>query len=370
MNFFILSEAVGDYYTVLYHGTGVDNIKSIMSQGLKINSPLTTSGRGTTAVYLTPNIKLAARYSVGGLSDAPLNRIPAILEIKLFGNRRHGSMESDPLDRSDTAWQRHYEMDNSDKEAIRELENDVEKFIVDMSKRYQFPLKPYYHVSLGHEFEGLRGFQLYKYIISTIARLVDPVRFRQIKNEIVRLLNTDLAPGTNYEGKLVITDSGTLQLTPDYWETMHQNMYKRNIPPAAIKAVWVRKSDFPNLEGEEKKFGTELLPQEVVDKYEDEKNTLENIGRNVRKLIDNFLDDRDDKDYYIDKLNDLKSDDFESYIDDIIAGMDEEDFDFDPLIDEIEQRGYELAGDLNDDVGRAVETNKTTWIRVSPKSLI
>jgi len=381
MRFFELLEALEPYYATSYHGTGISEVKNIIGkrQGLQPNIPRTTSGTAANAVYLTPNIKLAARYSLGGLSNAPKNRIPAIIEIKLFGSRRYNNMQSDPLDRDDTAWQNHVDSSDSgsdDREHIRELENEIEEFIKDIAKRYKFQIPEYFRIDIGEEVGGLQGFPLYQYIHSYLAKL-NP-QYDRIRNDVSRFLTRSFSSSHTYaDGMVAVTQNGVLQLTPDYWGNQHQNLYTKPIPASAIKAVWVRKKDFPQASGKEEQFGAELLPSEVVDKFETIKDHLEGLGEAAEDLVRRFMDDQDDKDYYVGELEELKKDldddELIEMLDKVIAGLDDpEEFDFESVIEELQQRGQEMAGYLHDEFapGSTVDIEKdTVWVRVDVKDV-
>lgn len=366
MNFYQVLEAL-EYYTLMYHGTGVSNLPGIMQKGLQLNVPRTTTGVKTPAIYLTPNIELAARYAMGGLSTAPLNRIPVVLEIKLFGKKRHNKMVSDPLDRADNAWQDHFEY--SKDERLEDLERDIVNFVNNIAKRYKFgnvnlTMMP---KSFPDEIEGLHRFPLYNYIHSIIAKLSGKL-YPSIRGDISKYILQYFPPDETYaDGEVAINNSGTLYLTPEFWQNQHQNVYSRIIPPKAIKAVWVRKSDFPNVSGEEKDFGHEILPSEVVDEFEYTKKKLEDVGEKAKKIVYGY--EEEDKDYYVDELEELKQgiddDVIINLIDKLIANIDK-DIDFDSILDKLDSRGLEMSSYAHDDyhVGKSIVKDVTTWVRV------
>lgn len=364
-----------DYSTVQYHGTSFENAKNIVvqKQGLIPDRPLTTSGPGINAVYLTPNIKLAARYSIGGLSKGKLGRIPAVLEIKLYDSRRHNKMQPDALDRSDTAWSDHEERDDFGND-VQEIENEILRFIQLIAKRYGFQSPS--HLNLRqYQLEELQNFDIHDYVRGYLEKIFT-TRWKMVKNDINRYLNTGtLSPGTDFaDGKIEITNSGIMKLTPDYWHKQHQNLYQNKVHYKAVKSVWIRKSDFPDAVGEEENFGVELLPSEVVDEFEGKKKALENLEDHLDKAID-----EEDINWSLDQLTEIK-DDLESdsdlsddkisqMIEELIEKVENGDFDY-KLISKIGDRAREMSSYLYDDYNssKTIENNKTIWIKMTPEN--
>lgn len=100
-----------------------------------------------------------------------------------------------------------------------------------------------------------------------------------------------------------ITNDGTVKLNHDFYESREQLMYPSEISTTAIKYLWLRKEQPPNLTHiEEQKFGFQLLPQEAKFQIEEAERIFTHIydalerGHNYTEFFDNL-------DYWIDFLS-------------------------------------------------------------------
>jgi hypothetical protein len=122
---FIFQETV--FKTTLYHGTRINNLPNILNKGLLMATPLWTTGTainsGVKAVYLTPDIELAARYAVGQNKD----QIPAVLELDISQAKRLAKLAYDPMDREEDAWEQ--EDGGYGHDDVYSLKHDIEEFI-------------------------------------------------------------------------------------------------------------------------------------------------------------------------------------------------------------------------------------------------
>jgi len=76
-----------------------------------------------------------------------------------------------------------------------------------------------------------------------------------------------MPPGENF-GDFEISDSGTLKLTQQAYDNMHQMVYPKSLPPVTIKAIWVPEKVlnpvFRTLAVEQQEFGSKLLAGEIA----------------------------------------------------------------------------------------------------------
>lgn len=360
------------FVMTLYHGTGVENVKNIVlnKQGLKMDRPRTTSGLGTEAVYLTPNIELAARYSTGGLSKAPLDRDPAILEIKIHKARRYNKMQVDPLDSSASAWQNHYDddgySDDDDQEFFRAMKETVayvnRVFGTEMSiDRFD------------KDIEHWQGYDLHGSIRQAVAKKLGK-DFNRLKPKLAEILRKSSISGGSHFGKIEITDSGTVRLTGDFWSDAHQTLYKNFIPYNAIKAVWVKKSKHPDIHGEEKEIGEEMLPAEVVHEFENAKRFLMDLADEVRKLAEDIIEDKEyceeEFESIIDKLDKMGYDDLSEKVEEIKSlALAEEDYE--SQLEKLDDRAREFEGYLNDEYmpGKTSYAGKEIWVKIDSTNI-
>lgn len=287
-----LSETV--YNLTLFHGTPAKNISKIVQSGkLVAKSPRPGITKG---VYLTSDFELAARYAMDwglGAIKNPTANIPVVLELVVSGRKRVNRVKYDPLDRQSAAW----DEEGSDDlyEATRGINYDLRKVLG------QFGITETGYLSVGDlvsftftEPEDLVGVNIIKsfldYIKANYPSLM-ATSARQVKQAVVKTFS-----GKGYD-QFDIADDGTIKLSQDWYESREQLLYPRDIPLSAIKAFWIRKTDFEHLTShslETKKAGLKLLPQEARGNIEEQKDLLELIagydGR-FKDVDDETLDD-------------------------------------------------------------------------------
>jgi hypothetical protein len=272
----------------LYHGTDGKNLKSIFQNGLLAKAPRDN----IAGVYLTPDFSLAARYAINRHSN--LHDFPAILEIQLSGKKRIKKILRDSLDREEGA----YDMEGSyESESIRLLERDLK----DVFGIQYFDTQKVIDTWVS-DLTELKGINLYKSVIN----------YAQVngldKNNIKKRLFSIIPPGTSYDDLIEISDDGTIVLTESYYNSMHQGIYPRIIPPSAIKKVWVK--DIPPIAASIatnkslKNVGLKLLPHEyknILDEAlrlcADSVSELEKIeskdelGEKTKEIIESFSEE-------------------------------------------------------------------------------
>jgi len=286
-----------------YHGTPIGSLKDVLSQGLKIDkrSRWTQSHAINAAIksnYLSPDVERAVRYAVGmDFSDTP-----AVLELDIsMTPKRMKKLAYDPMDRSEDAWDwEDYKWESEE----GMLERDLEEFLSKSVGR---------HVSLDFEDVDvikLDGFDLYKFLLQEIKKY-DP-NFQSRRSVHLKTIQEHFPPGMKISDSISITPSGTLRIDPRGALTQSQYQYGKSIPPSAIKAVWVRKKDFPNIKGEERDLGIDLLPHELKDNLEE-----------IDLLIDIMLGYSYSKDDSIDDLPDMEPEDAIGVIDEWLERLDD-----------------------------------------------
>jgi len=230
----------------MYHGTDGNNLETIMREGLK---PIKGS------VYLTPDIETAAYYSTFHKGS---NENPIVLELVLTKGKRIKKLHEDPMDQPYLSMGEYSEPSEYGKpwdESVRDLENDLEKII----GRYAYIRDLNIDTN---EIENLDGINIYK-------KLIDFAQSKNIKvDKIKQLMFKIIPPGEEYE-YIKVMDDGTLKLTENYYNEISQLMYNQEIPPSAIKAIWIPSSNLTlyipetNYQGETKNIGRKLLPGDI-----------------------------------------------------------------------------------------------------------
>lgn len=269
---FLAKEA---YKIQLFHGTPITNLKSILSKGL-INQ-----------IYLTPEIERAARYAVGPRR----NNIPAILEVVLTKPKRLKNLYWDPLDREEDIGDNYNDSYGPFFDTLQELNDNIEFFFKDyLNINIPDKLKALLTLSNEQGLHLLDGFPIYKSLLYFAQKSINnDKQFRRNKNQILGEIKS-IFPIGNSITNLNITPSGTFRLSPDYFKLLKQIHYQKNlIPPSAIKAVWVRVSDFPNISSDVvKTFGIEMLPHEKEEDYLKTRNILDDLSYNIEYEFNHF----------------------------------------------------------------------------------
>ena len=346
----------------LYHGTELKNLPSIEKKGLIAQGGVKWSATGILkskqdAVYLTSDIELAARYAVGHAKQ----HTPAVLEVDLTSSRRFKKVRYDPLDRQADAWNYEEHYDDSVDFLWRELDKAFKQTIRDMGA------DPGYHNlnwSYDNELEGFDGEDAYKRIANDITKLFGKRGDTRFRRQVMKALQRNL-PDTDF-GYMEIK-GGVLKLTEEYFETREQLMYLANLPPAAIKGVWVRISDFkfhPSEYLELRKFDIKKLPGEAADETE----ALREAGGKIINYGPEALDSYEVQTAI--EILDAMGDPFANEIRDL-QKVDYEDLDPDELEDfkeEVENLGYGLEEGANDDWGQEIYLDQDVrWGKLSLK---
>lgn len=339
-----------------YHGTPAENVSKILIKGLKPHLPQYNAEQ---AIYLTPDIQLAAKYAVGAHNKIT----PAILEINLSQTKRLRTLSQDPLDQSDDAWGT--EGEKPDAEGFFEVQRDVENFIKKYIPNYWIKLPDYLREFGTH---ALNGFNVYRFILGVLTKALPS--FGAIKQQIKTHLQQQFAPG-NYSEDLEITPSGTFRVKPSFYNKWEQLKYPKDVPPAAIKYIWVRKSDFPKARGKKQEFGIKYLPWQAKDIPDNLINLYESLADDIDKLASEINDDDFDAEWWIKQLqkyveriveNDSNNE-FKDDIEAIIQSLyDNETMDLSSITDAI--RSY--ADNILNDWGNTMTFGQAIWIGVSP----
>lgn len=214
-----------------YHGTQIENAKSILKKGLR----LAPEGRGGgwgggssglgDAIFITPEFGVAARYAVGTL----MTWTPVVFEFLITSPRRFKkrNIRYDPMDR-----RQHGDMDMD--ENVEAVIDDLDRLSARIGKairaRFIMPLK--LRVDTADDIEMMDGLSLVKLVAKRL-RDEHGVPWRQA----IGLINK-MRPRKFGEFVEVRRD-GTLKMSAEFYETREQLIYRQNIPPQAIKKVWV-----------------------------------------------------------------------------------------------------------------------------------
>jgi hypothetical protein len=360
---FILSEA---YQVTFYHGTPISNLSKILQNGLKPHRAGTwTRGNeinyGIPSIYFTPSISIAARYAVGANKTA----IPVIIEFNLTTPKRFKKVEYDPMDRPEGTWDDDGGYDFSpESEIIHDIRRHIEEFLkkIGINTWVRFPGED----KIG-EFglAALDGFDLYRYILNNIQQ-ANPALLLAHKPEIVQAMRREFPPGA-YQEFATITPSGTLRITNSYFTAKDQFRYPKLLPPAAIKAVWVRQKDFPSVKGTTQDVEIELLPGEARDKLE----TLQSLYRSVmdwaekwskQDNADDIIQDAEEK---IEELQGEDAEDIVNILQQIIDVLqDDPKADLSEKMEELINTTQNYESDTYGQWGMSMSAEKDTWVHV------
>jgi len=272
-----------------YHGTDIKILPSILKSGLIPNGSPSTKGRHQKAVYLTPSFETAARYAIGLGTD----QIPVVVEFVISKEKRIKKIQYDPMDRPESTW----DEDGGgmgggpEDDSIREIEHGIENILKKLGKkdtRYSINLRDYGFDD--DEISSFDGVNIYKVVTSTIMKKYDPwiAGVKISRNDVLKAVREEFKPGQLAE-YFEIRDDGTLKLTQDYYQSKDQYLYPKNIPPVAIKFIWVRVDDFKidrSRYVEFKKAGAKELPGESKEKINRIREILTNLGGALEEMIE------------------------------------------------------------------------------------
>ena len=198
-------------------------------------------------VYMTNDMEKAARYAVEGTWGE--TKHPCILEIVLSGRQRTKKIYRDKLDRDENLL---YD------DAADVWENDVEDLKMDLQRVLDTSYLPGYlenPLDTYGDPSRLRGTNIY-------ALLLRYARENKLDiNEFKKKMFSEI-PAGSYYGDFEIAQDGSIVITTQAYDNMHQQVYPKDIPPSAIKAVWMSKVP-ESVPGERITVQSKLLPQEV-----------------------------------------------------------------------------------------------------------
>ncbi len=331
----------------LYHGTGLANLPSIMTDGLKAYKPR-GAPHGQRGVYLTSNVELSARYAHGELSG---NENPIVLEVRISKRKRTKKLVYDPLDRA-SMWQEDGGYDDED--IIGGAVDHGFKQIVQKLTGKDLGYRNYTEKILGtshyREAEDLDGVPLYQNAV----RLLMADFGVEDRRAAMKAVQEEWPSGDDW-GDISVSESGTLQITQEWYEGREQLIYPESLPPSTIKAVWVKcdQYDLPlEAYSETKEFGQEELPGEAKSRYENR---------------DRFFRDHYGKDW-----SQFDQDDLEEVAEEAEAlGMDEiRDVFLSGDVDKIAM-AMDNAGDwIHDEWGEQQTTGVGCWGKLTPQEAL
>ena len=278
-----LSETVNTI--TLFHGTPVSVLPMIYKSGYLLAQKPKHDGN-VKGVYFTHDFELAARYGMNSSLDIsnPNMNVPAVLEVVITQNKRIKSMVYDPLDRHASAWD---EDGNGDygNDDLRRLNSNItsilEKAGLVKNTYYRTVHIPELDHAESNEPDVLDGVNIVKAFFAHVKEVYPQITIDQARK--VRDLSKTMLANTNYEMFDVMED-GTIKMNDDWYHSREQLIYPdKNIPTQAIKAIWIRQSDFAEVahlhhDGSPAKHaGFKMLPMEakrhleqavaVLDKY-------------------------------------------------------------------------------------------------------
>ena len=211
---------------ITFTGTSATNLGRIMQEGLIPQIP--EGANNIKGVYVTNDIEAAAYYAAASERN---KNYPAILEIHIFGSKRIKQISHDNLDREylsrghygepdEGVWLEDLTAFSNDVEKVFETTNPVSKYIEDQA----------------NDVSRLDSWNVYKDILA-VARQND-IDINLIKKKI----NEIIPVGTDYTYFEIMND-GTVKLTKEYYESLHQMVYPNWLPAKAIKAIWIPEND-------------------------------------------------------------------------------------------------------------------------------
>jgi hypothetical protein len=365
-----------------YHGTKIENIPGILQNGIKAdaaqrykapeqvkigNQMIKYQGpaaRQDKTVYFTKNKPLAARYAVGGLRS----EIPAIVEFVISTPRRFKKVQYDPMDRDENAWDQGNEEKPVDMQAVSTLEDAIERLLSNYGIKTNVDLDRIVGNRIHNQgLSALDGFNLYGIILSGLRdKLGNNYRLMQqrIKRDLQTAFNNRLI-----RSMFQITPSGTLRVRNSYFKTKNQFRWDRDVLPQQIKAVWVRKSDFPNIKGKGKKFGE----QEVATWYQDRIELMKDVAQELQFTLPRLIDSMDDenKDDIVNKLKSwatnlklAEEEHVRDEIENLIDAIENNSDDIQNRVEELAELGAGLEEDAFQNYGGQEVKNIQFWIRL------
>jgi hypothetical protein len=278
----------------LFHGTQIKNLESILATGLVAQKgPRVSNSYGQNGIYLTPDFELAARYGVN------MNRLetPVVLELVLSKPKRIKQLQYDPLDRPESAWDEDSGGDwypgFDTFRYLRDLVPDTLAILLKLKSGKDIGWISRYDVfDADNGLDGLEGMNVYKEVYRFIVPWLEKEGYDHIARDRHRIITamvkafdrSGLSDGTE---DIDISENGVITRNSGYYENKGQLIYNRNIPPVAIKYVWVRSSDYPEMKEHAisvEKYGVKDLPHEFKNKLEEGRSVAETLAH------DDYLD--------------------------------------------------------------------------------
>lgn len=263
-----------------WHGTGIDNLEDILQEGLV---PGGGQGWGPAGpydqineLYLTGDFGRAARYSMK--FDHP-----TVIKIRISKPERLRRLQTDYRDKMLQPGGGHHVSPENDPlyDLRRKLDRYADKrnWYTDFDYSSSGVLPRFGGMDADYE-EKVEGTNLYKRIKEDLNELYDPNR---ADNEYDAFLDK-FRPGQY--GEVHIRDNGVLRFDSSYWDRKHQLEYPDELPPAAVKEVWVLESSWNDLgvnPSETKETEVTRLAHEPEDIWEEMRSRAEELPEIIRE---------------------------------------------------------------------------------------
>lgn len=272
----ILNEVV--YNKVMYHGTTLDKVLSILKNGLdasKGTRPSYSIGNYEEGNYLTSDIERAARYAS---HLGKTNVTSAIFEIIISTPKRIKKMKYDIADRpneEDT-----YGSDINVYNEVDFLIKNINNLISNYFNSRNLQIFQNYYV------DDFFKLNIYSKILSELRKYKN-IDIKKVKKELFPQIKKIFDDSEFFD----ISNSGTIYLSKEGIETLKQFNYKKKLPPSTIKAVYIPSIYMPkNINRNKISILPNLLPQEPGVFYRAIKNTIDDILFSLYpiKNLDNY----------------------------------------------------------------------------------
>lgn len=258
------------YLATMFHGTQINFLKDIASEGLKPYKPVPYQPR---AVFLTPNIETAATYAGLGKTN-----VPVILEINLSGTARLNKITEDALDQ--------------DREVYEE--SSIEHFLEEDIRYLERKIRDIIGESVYFDSENLLKTNIIKLLLNKIKERNLPA---QELNQAILEAKSKIKDLVNHQFEYIeISENGTIVPKEELYQAYHQVSYPKAIPAQAIKFVWIPaellKPEIVAQAVGKKNFGQRVLPgilkqfNDVIFKYQSKVLYAKNFD-----VKQNILDD-------------------------------------------------------------------------------
>lgn len=235
-----------------WHGTSLENLSSIMEEGLiggKGSGWTQTNPRirNVNDLFLTGNrgkaVQYAARYDD-----------PVVLKIRISTPDRLNQLKTDIYDDPDLVEGPGPAPETLKRESpLFELRNRLEEFAEKRGWPFDFDpwgtgkdiLPAYSNLDDQHFERVITQINLYREVKDRLHETFDKNR---ADNEYDLFLE-QFRPGQY--GEVHLRENGSLRLDSSYWDDQHQIKYPDDLPPAAIKEVWLEASTYEEVTGKQ-----------------------------------------------------------------------------------------------------------------------